>query len=546
MSTTDEARLDALDRRGRAAARTLLDDLAARGGDTLVAEDAGPAPIPAPGSSARPDPTVIHLGRPSVRGGGRTARRWLVAAAVVGVLAAVSGAFTAASRDDGRPAVSSDGEVDQLLPSWVPEGFEPVSALDIPDPAAAGFSADIAVYGDHDGDDPWSATVSVVHLVAGEELLGGRPSGGEAVTVAGHDARLSESEGFGGGRQWEVEWQVDDGRLIVAGPLTPDEVLAAAETATTEPAIDTSGLRAGYSELARGPFTDSLVFTSLFEGVVRGSADAGDGSGLAVTYADPADSGQVRPAVVVARRPGPASAIDLLRLWFTDAAATTVRGRHAVIGRGDELPGSAGEAGVVAVQWAEPEGQLVSVVGFGVGEDAVLQVAEGLRPAGPGEVADLREEHAVAAPREFDDVRDGQVVVASGDSATGRWRIVAEASPQANIGSLTLERLWGAIGATASTTGARLEPPVDVQADISDGTIVIWGVLGVDAAAVTAEAPGREPVTLDTHEVEGWSQRVVADAFPDDHFDPDDTVSVVARDADGEEVARNTTVLDGG
>jgi hypothetical protein len=87
---------------------------------------------------------------------------------------------------------------------------------------------------------------------------------------------------------------------------------------------------------------------------------------------------------------------------------------------------------------------------------------------------------------------------------------------------------------------------VDVQADISDGTIVIWGVLWVDAAAVTAEAPGREPVTLDTHEVEGWSQRVVADAFPDDHFDPDDTVSVVARDADGEEVARNTTVLDGG
>ena len=31
MSTTDDARLDALDRRGRAAARTLLDDLARAG-----------------------------------------------------------------------------------------------------------------------------------------------------------------------------------------------------------------------------------------------------------------------------------------------------------------------------------------------------------------------------------------------------------------------------------------------------------------------------------------------------------------------------------
>jgi hypothetical protein len=87
---------------------------------------------------------------------------------------------------------------------------------------------------------------------------------------------------------------------------------------------------------------------------------------------------------------------------------------------------------------------------------------------------------------------------------------------------------------------------VDVQADVSDGTIVIWGVLWVDAATVTVEARGVEPIELDTHEVEGWTQRVVADAFPDDHFAPDDTVSVVARGADGREVARNTTVLDGG
>jgi hypothetical protein len=32
----------------------------------------------------------------------------------------------------------------------------------------------------------------------------------------------------------------------------------------------------------------------------------------------------------------------------------------------------------------------------------------------------------------------------------------------------------------------------------------------------------------------------------DDHFGPDDSVSVVARDADGEEVGRSTTGLDGG
>jgi hypothetical protein len=582
MSITDEARLDALDRRGRAAARTLLDDLAARGAHTLAAEHAptaaatgpaataatadtalpagaagtGPVPSDPPTSStepasipateplALPEPTVIHLDRPAVRGGGgrRRARRRLLGAAVVAALAAVGGAVVA-TRDDGRPDVSSGREVGYLLPGWLPAGFEPVHAIDVPDAAALGFGADITVYGDPDTDDPWSATLVVIHLVADEELLGGPPSGSETVTVAGHDARLRE--GFGDGRGWEVEWQVDDGRLIVGGALTRDEVLAAAETATTEPALDASGLPDGYEELASGPTQDSPLFTSLFEGAYEGDVEGSvDDSGLAVAYADPSDSDAVRTAVVVAQRPGPASAVDLLRLSFPDADATTVRGRHAVIGRGSEPPGSAGETGVVAVQWAEPEGQLVTVVGFGVAEDAVLQVAEGMHPASAGEVAALGEEPAAAASREFGDVPEGQVVAASGESRTGQWRVVADARPRANVGALTLERVWGAIGSTASTTGDRVEPPLDLAADISDGTVVIWGVLWVDAASVTVEAPDREPVTLELHEVDGWSHPVVAGAFPDDHFPPSSSeVVVVARDADGREVARNETVL---
>ena len=103
--------------------------------------------------------------------------------------------------------------------------------------------------------------------------------------------------------------------------------------------------------------------------------------------------------------------------------------------------------------------------------------------------------------------------------------------------------MWGVIGSTVSTTGDRVEPPVDLGADTSDGTIVVWGLLWVDAATVTVEAPGRAPVTLATHEVEGWSHPVVAGSFPDDHFAPTDEVSVVARDADGREVGRST-VLD--
>ena len=534
MTATDD-RLDALDDRGRAAARALLSDLTARASAAPVA--------PATESSGQPEPWVIQLGPPA--GGRRPVRRWWLAAAVVTLLMAVAGAVAVVIADDGRSPVSSSGPLHYLLPSWLPAGLQPVRATGIPDPASAGFTADVAVYGDPDRDDPWSSTLAVVHLIAPEALLGDAPSGGEEVTVAGHDARLSnQSEGLGSsGPTWEVAWQVDDGRLIVSGPHRAD-VLAAAEAATTEPAIAGSGLPDGYQELARGPFTDSLLFTSLFEGFGGDAADTvGDDSGLVVTYGDPADRDTVRTAVVVAQRPGPASAVDLLRIWVPDAEATSVHGRPAVIGRTRELAGSAGENGVVAVQWAEPDGQLVTVVGFGVAEDVVLQVAEGMRPATAGEVATLREAHAVPAPRELGAVPDGQVAVATGDSRTGQWRILADARRHDNIGALTIERVWGAIGSTSSTTGDRVEPPLDLGADYSDGTAVVWGVLWVDAASVTAEAPGVEPVPLAIHEVTGWDHPVVAGAFPDDHFRGASDVVVVARDADGREVARNTTLL---
>jgi hypothetical protein len=60
---------------------------------------------------------------------------------------------------------------------------------------------------------------------------------------------------------------------------------------------------------------------------------------------------------------------------------------------------------------------------------------------------------------------------------------------------------------------------------------------------VTVEAPGVEPVTLGIHEVPGWDHRVIAGSFPDDHFRSTGGAVVIARDADGREVARNTTEL---
>jgi hypothetical protein len=102
----------------------------------------------------------------------------------------------------------------------------------------------------------------------------------------------------------------------------------------------------------------------------------------------------------------------------------------------------------------------------------------------------------------------------------------------------------GAIASTASTTGDRFEPPLDLQADFSDRTAVVWGVLLVDAASVTVEIPGREPVVLGIHDVEGWDHPVVAGAIPtDDLPSAGGGVDIVARDAAGQEVARNRTVF---
>jgi hypothetical protein len=113
--------------------------------------------------------------------------------------------------------------------------------------------------------------------------------------------------------------------------------------------------------------------------------------------------------------------------------------------------------------------------------------------------------------------------------------------PGANIGR------WpgwpGARPGWSSTTGDRVEPPLDLAASYQDRTVVVWGVLWVDAASVTVEAPDHESVALDIHAVDGWSHPVVADAFPDDHFAGAGEVIVVARDADGREIGRNSTVL---
>jgi hypothetical protein len=186
-STNEDGRLDALDRRGRAAARSLLADLDRR--DTRA--------VPTEERPAFSEPVEPHLDWPTARGHDRRQRRRFLAAAAIAAAATVGGVVALVVDDDRGLDVRSGGPREHLLPGWLPAGMEPVQVTGLPDAGTGGFTFDIAVYGDPAADDAWSAPVTVTHLVADEELLGGPLSGGEAVTVAGHDARVRQTEHFG-------------------------------------------------------------------------------------------------------------------------------------------------------------------------------------------------------------------------------------------------------------------------------------------------------------------------------------------------------------
>jgi hypothetical protein len=528
--------LPELDHRARGAAAALRHRI-----DTLVPEDHGDPSVTAahtdgisPTDLAAPATDPVGEMRSLDRAGGRR-RRWWLAAAAVTVVAAAGGAVAVVTGDD-HPDVTSGGQPDYLLPGWLPEGLEPTSAIDFANAATSGglggLSGEIAGYGDPDSDDPWASTLAVTHFVIPPEMADEwQMTEGEPVTLAGHEATLSEIDGSDSGSPgpgWQVQWPVEDGQMAVAGTrLSREEVLAAAAEATPDPAIGPGSLPDGFTELARGPLDAAAPGL----GIVTPS------TGLAVTYTIPSEGDDGRSVVSIIERSGPESAVDLLRGSYADSDAITVRGRHAVVGRGD---------GQVVVQWAEPEGQLITVLGYGVAEDAVLRVADQLRPAGAGEVAALLADHAPPAAGEFDDPPEGHVEVASGGTPNGRWRVVVDTTAPEGMEALSVERVSESGDSSSGTAswmggdGSAAPPPLEVSTDTEDGVTIVYGLVHPDAAAVTIEAPGLSGVSLGFHDVEGWQRRPFAGQLTEEQIAGvgGGEAVVIARAADGRELGR--------
>ncbi len=355
-------------------------------------------------------------------------------------------------------------------------------------PSPGGVGGESAVYGDARAADPWARTLAVVHFAVPPETAGDwQFDDGEPVTVAGHEAIVSEideTDAGSGGPGWQVRWEVDDGTLAVAGTgLSRDDVLAAAAEASEAPAIGAAGLPDGFAELARGPLdAASPMFFDM----------ATPAAGLVVSYSAPAagdDDTEGETVLMIVQRPGEAAAVDLLRGSYPDSEGVTVRGRHGVVGRGE---------GDLVVQWLEPGGQLVSVIGVGVTEQALLQVADRLRPAGPDEIAALLAEHGVPAAGEFDDVPDGAVEVAAGEEAGdgGRWRVVVDPAMGETLAALTVERVSaGGSSSGSSSSGMSTDgdgpdaPALELTTDSTEGaSTLVYGTVVAGATTVTIEA----------------------------------------------------------
>ena len=211
-----------------------------------------------------------------------------------------------------------------------------------------------------------------------------------------------------------------------------------------------------------------------------------------------------------------------------------MRGREGLLLGGQPSDGLPAPERVL--RWWEPSGTLVTLVGIRVDEDELLRIAEGLRPAAEGEVAALLEDH---------DAGDKVVTTGPGfDLATGNqvgqdWALtLSEKSDRVEVGLR-----WGE--ASSVVGWDRAEGPGDllIGSSIPAGwpAPAIYGVVSGDVAMVTVEVPGQPPEELELHRTAVDDTDLAAFvAFVDEGIGQ---VTLVARDADGDEMARDDVVV---
>ena len=470
---------------------------------------------PGPEAGAGDDADLTVYPSPA-RGVRPSRRRWLLAAAAVLAVAAAAGSIVALTEDDPPPVASGGGE--RLLPGWLPDGLAPSAAVDTKGISDLAPDGRVVVYGP-DPEAPWTDPLLAI-AESSEPWEPPSVSGDAAVTVGGRPGVLRSTGDA-------VTVAVDDGDrlLIVVGHRVPEEaVLAAAEVATSGPSgpsIAPEALPAGFAEVARGPLSATF---SLLPGYEYGTAALGHDT-LAVSYIDP-PTGR---SVGLVQQPGTPADAAFVRLGQPDARTVDVRGQEGLLLAWQTPDGPAQER---MLRWWEPSGMLVTLVSIGVGDDELLRIAGGLRPAAEGEVAALLEDRGagekdIAAGSGFD--------LATGNQSGQVWALtVSEKSDRVEVGLR-----WGDGSSTVGWDRAGGPGEMLIGSSIPAGwpAPAFYGVVADDVATVTVEIPGQPPEDLQLYgtAVDGTELGLFV-AFVDEGVGQ---VTVVARDAGGDEVARD-------
>jgi hypothetical protein len=245
----------------------------------------------------------------------------------------------------------------------------------------------------------------------------------------------------------------------------------------------------------------------------------GERSTLGLTYGRSTSAdGQVS----ILQAPGDGHDVGTLPLVVSgEPRPTLVRGHRAVRAEDDVN---------TVLQWAERPGALVTVIGTGVSDRELDRFVEALRPARADEIEDALRQYGQSS--RLGDLSEGEVLVAQGENAGGRWELVA--SDDVERLGITLRDESGGTMVAGSTGELEDDGYVSAVPGDTGATPAVFGLVGPGVAEVVAQGSNVPPTRLELLTIPGWQSRAFLMWPAGDSSD----VVLVFRDRSGAEIGR--------